>query len=103
MTFKKRYMTEANGINSIADLKSLADYHSDTKDLFNKSAPFMKTEERQSVADTQYDLGQSIDQKWSDRFNQPAPTPEMDNDLTSGMPDINSVTGPVSGLSDMFG
>ncbi len=109
MTFKERYITEANGVNNIADLKELANYHSKSKELFNKSAPFMKPQERQTVSDNQHELNQSIDQKWSDRFNDqnsgpaPTPAPEIGNDLTSGMPDIDSVTGPVAGLADMFG
>ncbi len=111
MTFKERYITEANGVNNIADLKELADYHSKSKELFNKSAPFMNPKERQTVSDNQNELNQSIDQKWSDRFNnhtpepEPAqtPTPVIGNDLTSGLPDIDSVNGPVAGLADMFG
>ncbi len=105
MTFKDRYLTEANGVNSIADLKALSDYHSASKKLFNKSAPFMKPEERQSVSDNQHELSQSMDQKWSDRFNQPdqSPAPAPESDLTTNMPDIDSVTGPVAGLADMFG
>ncbi len=109
MTFKERYLTEANGVNSIADLKALADYNSTSRELFNKSAPFMKPQERQTVSDNQHELSQSTDQKWSDRFNQPdpsqapAPTPAPETDLTSGMSDIDSVTGPVAGLANMFG
>lgn len=56
MTFKERYLTEVGGVNSMADLKALADYHSSTKDLFNKSAPFMNQQDRQSVSDQQHKL-----------------------------------------------
>ncbi len=113
MTFKERYLMEANGVNSIAELKELADYHSGNKNLFKDTAPFMKQEERQTVSDNQHDFGQTVDQKWSDRFTgqgrepvaAPAPVaaPDQSNDLTKDMPDIDSVTGPVSGLESMFG
>ncbi len=109
LTFKERYLIEVGGINSISDLKALSDYHSKKQDLFNKSAPFMKPEERQTVYDNQHELGQSIDQKWSDRFSdktnqtqEPAQTPDLGKDLMGDMPNIDSVTGPVSGLADMF-
>ncbi len=115
MTFEKRHtdLIEER-VNSIADLKELADYHSSTSDLFRKSAPFMNPQERETVSDNQHQLGQSIDKKWSDRFDEPqnnnvvpdhtpAPTPAPTDDLLGDVASPDSVNGPVAGLSDLFG
>ncbi len=107
MTFKERHILQEQGPDMSA-LKELSDYHSSTKNLFNKTAPFMDHKDRETVSSNQHQLGQSIDKKWSDHFKEPqnnnaVPTQGPNNDLLGDVASPDSVNGPVAGLSDIFG